>query len=178
MPTPTDKRVIQIADDIFKNLEMRRGDVVTKYSKLFQITERRVDSLYAEAKEYNIERLNKAEKAKDRVLIQKETEGIESALNRREKLMANLWRIAMGEPQEIVVDKDEKGNPVKKLIVVKPNDQIAATREILEVEGWKAPIKTENTINLPGMAKTVDQMTDEELKTFLKAKSMDELRLS
>lgn len=166
---PTDKRVIEIAEYIWGDYSKKSNEITSHFAKKFRISERRVEALLADARSYNKERQNKASKIKDRVFIQKEIESVESAYNRRKKLLDNLYRIAIGEPKEVGVEVDQEGNVKTKLVPVRDADQIAATKEIFETEGWKAAVKTESVISVNGIDKNIDEMTDEELEYFLRS---------
>lgn len=166
MSKPTDRRIIEIADYLWSDPGLKAAEVTSHFAVKFRLTERRVQTLLAKAKEYNIERQNKALNKRDEVLVQKEVDALKTQIVTREKVIAKLADIALND--EKILTKIKDGVEVKEVIRRKESDQIAAAKEILEVEGWKSAVKTESSITINGIDKPVEKMTDHELREFIK----------
>lgn len=130
-----DKRIIEISDWIFANPEIKRSEIVSKYSKKFQLSERRVDTLLAKARNYNIDRQISLEKKKEEVLVNSELDGLKKAIISRDEVLS------------ILADK-ARGVPTKTPTGIRPvrdADQIAAAKVIIGMEGYDAAIKLAQT---------------------------------
>lgn len=163
MDKPTDKRILQIADYIWADPGIKSSDVVAHFVPKFRLSDRRIQTLLTKAREYNIERQNKASEIKDRVFIQKEIESVETAYNRRKRAIEILQDLADGVPQEIQVGRDDTGEAIYKTIPVMPNDRIRAIAQLAAMESWNSPIKTESAVNINGIDKPIEKMTEHEL---------------
>lgn len=167
MDKPTDKRIIEIADYLYSHVGSTRADILKIFKNKFKLCTNSIDRLLAKAKEYNIERQNKALEIKDKVFIQKEIESVEMAYNRRKRAIDILQDLADGVPQEIQVGRDDNGEAIYKTIPVMPNDRIRAIAQLAAMEQWNAPIVSESTVRVNGMEKPIEKMTDQELKAVV-----------
>jgi hypothetical protein len=119
------KRTIEIADYIFANPMAKRMDVLAKFGKKWQIPNRTFDRMLKKAKEYNLTRLQKQERAKEYVLVSHAKTTAENDLIRRKKYIGILDNIA------------EKSKT--------DGDRIRAIQQLSKMEGWDAPVKTAQT---------------------------------
>ena len=127
------KRVIEIADYIFANPGKRREDVSEHFCTKLNRKRTTVHNLITRAQKYNTERLNKQEKAKDRVLVESAESSIKRAIISRNEGLEILSKIAMGGARKIGGD----------IITPSDSERVRAVQQISKMEGWEAPSKTE-----------------------------------
>ena len=126
--TPTySKQVIEIADYIFSNTEKTRGDVVSKFCKEFQKTERTIDSYYKKAKDYNNTRLQKQEKVRDEVLQAETKKSVKSAILTRNESLAILSSIAKGTAWKAS----------EEIMIPTGADRTRAIQQLSKMQGWE-----------------------------------------
>lgn len=119
------KRVIDIADYLFANPSKERSDVLSKFGKKWQMSDRTVDRLIKDAKEYNSSRIRKQEEARNEVLAIEAKESIKRDIINRNEAKEILSKIAKGNNK------------------TSPSDQVKAIQQLSKMEGWDAPIKNE-----------------------------------
>lgn len=171
MAKPSDKRVIEIAEYIWGDYGKKTAEILSYFAQKFRISERRVQTLLTKARVYNKERQISLEKKKDEVLAHSELKSLKKAIITREMIEAKLADIALNDFRTVTFKQD--GKTIEKVTMRKESDQIAAAKELLEMRGEKAAIKTENLINISGLpAKPVEKMTDEELFSIIGEKEL------
>jgi len=125
-------RMIAIADYLFANPMKERADILAMYGKKWQMSVRTVDRVIKEAKEYNLERINKQEKAKEELLTEEAKKSIISGIISREESMKILSEIAKGKSE----DESNDGNRIK------------AIQQLAKMSGWETAPKTESTLHI------------------------------
>jgi hypothetical protein len=123
--TTNSKKVIEIADYAFANPLANRGKVLAKFGKQWQIPTRTLDRLWKQAKEYNLKRTDKQEKAKNEELTVEARESIKKGILTRDESLKLLSGIA------------------KKSRYA--SDRVRAITQLAKMEGWDAPAKNELT---------------------------------
>lgn len=130
------KRVLDIADYLFGNPDKDRADVLSEYGKKWQLSERTLDRILREAKEYNLNRLNQQEKIKADMLAAETKEAVKSGYLTRTRAAEILTMIAEGKARQLVIENSN----AKKIEIVIPTDKdrIAAIHTLSRMEGWEA----------------------------------------
>jgi len=148
---------IEIADYIRANPDKNREYFIAHFCKLLHKKRRTVNTLITNAKQYNKELKQDIEKAKKKALITKEEKRIEIELKKREEYLLSLQnkfeRLDKLKAGDVHKDIDNETGKVIGFRQATYETEIAAIRAmtsvfetIKKVEGWDAPVKTENTI--------------------------------
>ncbi|MDR2586370.1 MAG: hypothetical protein LBC84_09200 [Prevotellaceae bacterium] len=130
------KKVIEIADFMFKHPDKKMSDVLSHFVVNCRKNRRTIERYVKQAKQYNKTRLNKQEQAKEKVLVEEAKESIKRAILTRYESLETLSTIAKGTARKIGED----------VIIPSDGDRIRAIQQLAKMEGWEAPIKTDNTV--------------------------------
>jgi hypothetical protein len=139
-------RVIAIADYLFANPCKKREDILEKFGKTWQISNRTADRIYREAKDYNLKRVKAQEKIKNEILAKSAEDTIKEAIISRVEAMKILTEIANGAKRTV---DDE-------IIVPSDGDRIRAIQQLAKMEGWESAQK----VDLTQMFIDIDTGTD------------------
>jgi hypothetical protein len=115
---------------------IERKEIVSKFCKNFQTSERTADTYLKIANEVYQERRSLINEAKLNETIQIEKEAVKSDILSKEEAMAILTEIAKGGAKDV-------GD---KTIIPNPADRKSAIEVLAKLNGWEAPKKTETTI--------------------------------
>jgi hypothetical protein len=115
---------------------IERKEIVSKFCKNFQTSERTADTYLKMANEVYKERRSLINEAKLNETIQIEKEAVKSDILSKEEAMAILTEIAKGGAKDV-------GD---KTIIPNPADRKSAIEVLAKLNGWEAPKKTETTI--------------------------------
>jgi len=149
-PPTYSKQVIEIADYIFKNPDKKREDVLANFGKKWQKGNRTIDRYYANAKEYNQNRLTKQEQAKSEVMITQAKETAKQSILSRYECLEILSNIAKGSARKVANES---------LLIPNDSDRTRAIQQLAKMEGWDAPVQVNSNTTL-----NLEILTDEELK--------------
>lgn len=151
------KQVIEIADFVFSNPDKKVSEVLSYFVGKCRKTVRTVERYIKQAKEYNLSRIAKQEKAKDETIIDEAKKEIEKGILTRQEAAKILSDIAKGKPRPVPKEfqknedgglvKDIKGNliPISyDMKIPNDNERINAITKLADMSGWNAPIKNEN----------------------------------
>jgi hypothetical protein len=129
--------IIEIADYIFAHPDKKMSDVLSFFVGKYRKNERTIERYIKQAKEYNKERIQKQEKAKDEVLVAEAKEAIKEAILSRDECLAILSEIAKGK--ERVMDR--------QTLVPSDSERTRAITVLADMQGWDAPVKSEIETN-------------------------------
>jgi hypothetical protein len=115
---------------------IERKEIVSKFCKNFQTSERTADTYLKMANEVYKERRSLINEAKLNETIQIEKEAVKSDILSKEEAMVILTEIAKGGAKDV-------GD---KTIIPNPADRKSAIEVLAKLNGWEAPKKTETTI--------------------------------
>jgi hypothetical protein len=115
---------------------IERKEIVSKFCKNFQTSERTADTYLKMANEVYKERRSLINEAKLNETIQIEKEAVKSDILSKEEAMAILTEIAKGGAKDV-------GD---KTIIPNPAERKSAIEVLAKLNGWEAPKKTETTI--------------------------------
>jgi len=121
------RKVIEIADFIYKHPEKKTSDVISVFCGKFRKTGRTIETYIKQAREYNKSRIQKQEKAKEEVLVSQAVETVKKAILTRDESLEILSNIA----------KESK----------RDGERTRAITVLAEFQGWRAPIKSDVNIN-------------------------------
>ena len=120
------KKVIDIADFIYKHPEKKISEVITVFCGKFRKTSRTIEGYIKDAREYNSNRISKQERVRDEVLISETKEAIKKAILTRDERLEILSKIVKSKARE--------------------GDRIRAIAEMNKMQGDYAPEKIENSV--------------------------------
>ena len=121
------RKVIEIADFIYKHPEKKTSDVISVFCGKFRKTGRTIETYIKQAREYNKSRIQKQEKAKEEVLVSQAVETVKKTILTRDESLEILSNIA----------KESK----------RDGERTRAITVLAEFQGWRAPIKSDVNIN-------------------------------
>ena len=127
------KEIIDLADALFANPDKKKADVVRNFAEKCGKSSRTVERWVMKAQEYNRERLKKQEVIKDEAMAENAIKQFEAGLLSRNEVLKILSDIAKGDTKTV------DGT----IIVPTPSEQIKAIQQLSKMQGWDAPIKTE-----------------------------------
>ena len=131
-PIKYSKQVTEIADYIFANPEKIRKDILSHFVVKCRKDRRTVERYYKKAQEYNQTRIDKQEKARDEVLVEKAKEAIKSAIISRNEALEILSKIASGGGRKVEGE----------LMIPTDSERVRAIGQMGKMQGWETPIKT------------------------------------
>ena len=127
------KEIIELADALFGNPDKKKADIVRNFAEKCGKSQRTVERWVMKAQEYNRERLKKQEVIKDDMMAENAIKQFEEGLLSRNEVLKILSDIAKGDT------KTGEGT----IIAPTPSEQIKAIQQLSKMQGWDAPIKTE-----------------------------------
>jgi len=133
------KKVIEIANYMFAYPEQNREAVLAYYGAKWRKGRRTIERYYQQAKEYNISRIQRQEKSKDELLVAEAKEAVKKDIATRDEALTAVTRIMRGVARKV---GDE-------IIVPSDNDIIKAATWFADINGWKAPAKSDINITRP-----------------------------
>ena len=132
------KKVIEIAEFLYKNPDIKISDEISVFCKKFQKTERTIWEYVSQAKKYNKTRIQKQEKAKDEVLITEAKKSLKKAILTRDESLEILSNIAKGVARKL---QDE-------VLIPSDSDRTRAIQQLAKMQGWDEAQKIESTITI------------------------------
>jgi hypothetical protein len=149
-PLTYSKHIIEIADILFANPTKEVSVIVSDIVSDCQKSERTIWRWVKKAQEYNQTRLNKQEKAKDKILVTSAKESIKKDILTREQAEEILTAIAKGGARKVIIETklNEKGEekPSKwSLQMPSDRERVMAIDRLSQMKGWDKPKKTANT---------------------------------
>ncbi|MDR2652872.1 MAG: hypothetical protein LBC68_11280 [Prevotellaceae bacterium] len=130
------KRVTEVANYLDANPLATRVDILAKFGKVWQTSDRTIDRIIKEAKKCIEVRQNLREKAKNEVLVRSAKEMAENAEKTRNELVGILLEIARGQKVRKIQDE---------IIIPTESDRIRAIAELNKMSGNYAPVLTAET---------------------------------
>ena len=121
------KKVIEIADYIYKHPEIKISNKISVFCSKFQKTERTIWDYVAKAKEFNKTRIQKQENAKNDVMTSEAVEAFKNGLLSRYDCLLELSKIAKGDERKV------QGN----VIIPTDGDRIRAIQQLSKMQGWE-----------------------------------------
>jgi len=129
------QNIIEIADYLFQNPEMKTSEVVSVFIGKFRKTGRTIESYIKQAKEYNQIRLAKQEQVKDAILLNDAALAIEAGIFSRNQCLLTLSKIANGDTRTV------EG----ATMIPTDSDRIKAIAQLSKMQGYDAAIKIAET---------------------------------
>ena len=123
------KKVIEIADFLYKHPDEKTAEVIAVFCGKLRKSKRSVELYLQQAREYNKERLQKQEKAKNEVLVAEAKEVIKNAIANRDESLTKLTEIMRNSKRE--------------------DSKIRAITTMANMQGWNAPTKSDVNIKQP-----------------------------
>ena len=130
---PYSKEIIELADALFGNPDKKKADIVRNFAEKCVKSQRTVERWAMKAQEYNRERLQKQEAIKDDMMTEDVIEQLKEGLLSRNEALKELSKIAKGDVRTV------EGT----VIVPTASEQVKAIQQLSKMQGWDAPIKTE-----------------------------------
>jgi len=132
---PNKQPYIDFIIDCFGKGIVERGEVLAKFGKVWQTPPRTFDRYFQKAKEQHSRQRETINNAKLNTTIELEKEAVKKAILTKHQALEILTEIAQGKAKKV------EG----QIIMPSPNERKGAIETMMKMEGWTAPIKTENT---------------------------------
>lgn len=156
------KEVIEIADYRLANPNARRGKVLAKFGKEWQIPPRSFDRLWKLAKEYNKERLQEQEKVRKEVLLNHTKKEAEKGLKSREDLL-RVYSLVIDDFEKFMSDPNYKLKKAGEDILIPTFSDTAKAGDLMtKMQGWNAAEK----IDVKGEINAVFQIVPMDTKNI------------
>jgi hypothetical protein len=110
-------------------------DVMLVFVSKFELTEQTFVRYWKQANENHKEQRELINNAKTEQTIETEKEAVKKAILQKHEALEILTEIARGKAKKV------EG----QIIMPSPNERKGAIETMMKMEGWTAPIKTENT---------------------------------
>ena len=143
--------ILEIADYIFVNPDKKPAEILSEFVGICRKSERTVERYIKNAREYNKNRIQEREKARNDTMIAEAKEDIKRNILTRNEAEEILTTIAKGGARKVptkiqLIDNVETPTD---FILQYPSDgeRTRAIDKLAEMNGWDAPIKTESDIN-------------------------------
>ena len=121
------KKVIEIADFIYKYPDKKISVAVSVFCKKFQKTERTIWSYVTEAQKYNKERLIREESKREKAQDDAKIKSLKSAILTRNESLETLSNIAKGNARKVS----------EEVIIPTDGDRIRAIQQLSKMQGWE-----------------------------------------
>ena len=125
-PTYT-KKVIEIADFMYKHPEKKISEVISEFCVKFRKSSRMIENYMKSAREYNKERLQREESKREKVQDDAKIKSLKSAILTRNESLETLSNIAKGNARKVS----------EEVIIPTDGDRIRAIQQLSKMQGWE-----------------------------------------
>ncbi|MDR1938332.1 MAG: hypothetical protein LBQ73_07530 [Tannerellaceae bacterium] len=121
-------QVMDVANILFSNPGIELSSVASKIASKYNRSERTAWRYIKLAKEYNMNRIKKQEKAKDKVLVGEAKNEVKRNIMNRAEVLETLSGIIRGNARQI--------NQTGELVIPTDSERIKAAQQLAKMQGW------------------------------------------
>jgi hypothetical protein len=144
--TSKDKLMVEVADYLFANPLAKRGDILAKFGKIWQISPRGIDRMLKLARQHNEKRIKEVEEAKQKDLISAAKGQAKKEIASREEILTTFTGILRGKAVKRATRMDGDGNVIDyEISYPTRREMLSAGETIARMEGYYAPTRQELT---------------------------------